>query len=854
MKKIIQVLSIISAVITATNSYAQCGPGYTQAQLNWDRVDYYYNSGGGAPYANYVTNVMEMIQKFAIGPNYVTIATSVAGIVRGENGTHNGEIAGYTGDDAQFTPIANGQTITLTFNTEVQNFSFTLYDVDRSQHIDFSATNAANVAQNIDVTTYASSILTINSNNTPSASITANTTSLTSMTDNMGSATITVTSVKTFTITVNTIGSDPVFWLSDINACVTGSFPNNYNQTGNNRPLQGPAGNQPDYFLITPDNDAVYMVDPATGEAWFLFNDPANMYVNSMAYDPYNHILYYVSENFPATATNKKLKKYDFNTNTITTIFTDITTALNIPTFDQSLEGAGAAFYDGALYLGVEGGQYSNSSSRESIVFRIDFDVSLNPVNICQVFATRSYSGSTLIHDWADFVIKNGVLFNFNSAKGTTIVSYEHFNMMTGASSKFMNPGNTNYAGQAGMTWTGELYDFFSNGIAKYNENGTFGSITPIVAITGGPWPGGNGDASENFRPQVDFGDAPATYDPNPVSPAAHAQDVNLRLGAGFSKEWITRGQNLAADDTNDDGLPGGAGIFSPAYGNYLTQVNVFNNTGANATVAAWLDYNGNGLFDASEGITVTVATNTSTQSVYLYWPSAPSSLVNGTYTYLRIRVTYASKGMTTANATGYYSGGEVEDYRVPVNAYPLSVQLYDFNARLTNVRTVKLDWSAKSDDDFLAYAVEKSKNNSEWETVGFEPAKANNSVTYYSITDANPAKGVSWYRLKMIEKNGKMRLSNAKKIDNKIDRFSISISPNPASGKAIVSVISDMQSPGMLQIINKAGSVVFTERINISEGTSSIELPVSRLLPGSYIIRVTTANQSKSQTLILAQ
>ena len=57
----------------------------------------------------------------------------------------------------------------------------------------------------------------------------------------------------------------------------------------------------------------------------------------------------------------------------------------------------------------------------------------------------------------------------------------------------------------------------------------------------------------------------------------------------------------------------------------YLTYANVYNNTGADATVVAWLDYDGNGVYDASDGISITIPSSPTIQSVPLYWPNTTS-------------------------------------------------------------------------------------------------------------------------------------------------------------------------------------------------------------------------------------
>lgn len=842
---------------------AQC----TQATLNWDYVDYYYNSGVNiAPYGysggNYVTNAMEMTQKFAIGTTDVTFTTSSAGMAKGDNATHTGNITNYGGSDAQFTPTAAGQTITLTFGAVVTNASFTLYDVDDLQSLSVSAKNGSGTAIPVTTATQGGTTLVITGTaNVPV--ITSSSATNQGNSSNSGTVTIAVAGpVKSITISVTTVGADATFWLSRVLACVTGSFPSNYNQTGLNEPLTGPNGNQPDYFLITPDNDSCYAVDPVTGKAYPIFGDPGNTYLNSLAYDPYNHILYYVSEDYPAGSTNKKLKKYDFNTGTISTVFNDITTALNIPTFDQSLEGAGAAFYNGSLYLGIEGGKFSSTVTRSSIIYRIDFDASLNPTGAAQVWAIPCYDQSSqpFLQDWADFIIKNGVVTNYSSAKNGTSnyskSSYKDFDLMSGAiTATHMNPGTSIYSGQSGMDWSGNLYTFFSNGVAMYNSAaGTNGTIKAITRAGGGSWPGGNGDASENFRPQMDFGDAPSSYDPVATSPAAHEMDTTVYLGTGFDREWVSKGQtSLANSDGFDDAIPY-VTTYNPLAAAYLIQVSAYNHSGGNATICAWLDYNANGIFDAGEGITQTISSSTNLQSVYLYWPHVTSTLTNGQYTYLRIRITTAANNMTTANPTGWYNSGEVEDYRVPVNPYPLAVQNQNFDAQITAARTVKLTWSVQDESPNASYIIEKSNDSKEWTVLGGAQAKGQNTVASYEEMDHTPFAGFTYYRLRTLKKDGTTTTSSILRVDNKVNGFSMNIAPNPASDRASVYI----NTPGaasdcMMQVVNAQGMIVYEQKVQLSKGTNEVVLPVhTRLFAGRYIVRVINADQTYSQSLIV--
>lgn len=835
---------------------AQCGGGYTQAQLNWDNMDYYFNSGGGSPYGSYITDAMEMSQRFAIGTNWVTIATSNNAIVTtSENATHTGEIANYTGEDVQYTPSVNNQTITLTFNTEVTNLNFTLYDIDRSQRIDFAARNAASVLQNVNVVTYASSILTISNNNATNAYVTATNTSLANNL-NTGSATITVAGpVRSITLTITTIGSDPTFWLSDINACVTGSFPNNWHQGFSNRPLQGPTQNQPDYFLVTPDNNSCYMMDPATGRCWYLFTDASRTYMNSFAYDPASKFLYYISENVSLNASNRALKRYDFNTETISTVIADITTTLGIPTFNGGVESAAASFYNGNLYLGVEGGE-SSSTIRESMVWCVNLATN----TAYQVYSTPSYDGSGIIHDWADIVVEDGVLVNYNSARRSSnfsFSSYTHVNLMSGATTRYNNPNPASkYAGQAGLSWNGNMYMIYDS-VWLYNAGVISGrqQIT-VQSVPGDPapiaWVGNAGDGSDPFRPRCDFGDAPATYDPNPVSPAVHERSETIRLGATWTREWTKTG--VTGNNDSDDGnsyvnfLPQGSG-------NYLAYTYASNNSGAAATLIAWLDYNGNGVFDASEAtVAQTVPNGTNNQLYWLYWPSLTTPLINGQTTYMRIRITSASAGMTTAHATGYFVNGEVEDYLIPVDNYPLSVSTLSFNAAIWNNNNAKLNWTVTEQNGLGAYEVQKSRDGSSWEYAGFVPGKGTAGEHTYEFTDFKLQYGKTYYRLKMAGVNGN-KYSEVRVVERMNPADRVQIRPNPVKNTAVISINSAYRSVAELGIFTESGLQVYSGRVAVTDGMNLVKIPVKPDWPtGVYILRVNLNNENIYKKMIVEQ
>lgn len=843
--------------------YGQCPVGYTQSQINWDFLDYLVSNGS---YSGFVTNAMASSQHFMMGTTRVSVdAATPSFTLAGENATHTGELAGYTGQDVQYTPTINNDSIVITFDQVVTNARFALYDIDNLASFRISARDAAGTALTPIVTLQATTILTLGG--IPTA-VTVGTASATNLptNSNSGSAIISVTGpVKVIKIVILNRGSDPQFWLSDINGCVSGSFPNNWRNIS--RPFTG----MPAYILTVEDNNFL-MLNPANGRAKPLFTDPGWTNVNGMAYDPVNRVLYYTFSLMPTSITNKTIWKYDLDAETIGTLVANVTTSLGIPTYDQGVESGSASFYNGFYYFGVESSNSTRTSGRENTVWRIEFDVANNPTRATQVYATRSDSSiggtNTLIHDWSDVgVTNNAMMYDFDGAASDP--EWYHFNLMTGQRTEYTPVGTgINHPRQLAIDWAENVYNQGnilsttpSTGfIVPYNYNGTVNAAQNYtVTVNAVPPSGSWGDCSEAFRPLCDFGDAPASYDPDPWSPAVHERDTALRIGPTFDREWNKISSLPAnADGADEDGLSY-TPIFSPGAGNFLAQVAVYNNTGGNATLIAWLDFNGNGTFDAGEACQTLppVPSAPTLQNRYLYWPSAPTPLPNGSYTYLRIRLTRAVHGMTNANPTGYYEDGETEDYTILVDNYVLTVNLLSFNANLVAGDKVKLDWTSSGEENFNGFEVQRSADNSNWTVINTINATGNGNAAEnsYMDTDINPLPGKSFYRLRMISGGGTYRYSDVRTVTIRKGIQDITVSPNPASETAQLSILSLQNAEAGMTIIDMNGRVVYQQTMAVTKGMNNIDIPVvQKLNNGMYIIQVRMQEETITEKLVISK
>ncbi|RVU85722.1 hypothetical protein EOL70_04415 [Leucothrix sargassi] len=164
-----------------------------------------------------------------------------------------------------------------------------------------------------------------------------------------------------------------------------------------------------------------------------------------------------------------------------------------------------------------------------------------------------------------------------------------------------------------------------------------------------------------------DYGDAPDSYGSTQAANGAEHTITNpLYLGASLpdaeadsvpSPTADTDDANASAND--EDGVTTFSALATQD-SHYSITVNATNDTSLVARLMAWIDFDGNGTFDADEAAVRVVPVGTSSGSFVVSWSSIPADIQDG-LTYVRLRITTDSINASEAN--GLKSDGEVEDY-----------------------------------------------------------------------------------------------------------------------------------------------------------------------------------------------
>ena len=174
----------------------------------------------------------------------------------------------------------------------------------------------------------------------------------------------------------------------------------------------------------------------------------------------------------------------------------------------------------------------------------------------------------------------------------------------------------------------------------------------------------------------------------------------------------------------------------------------------------------------------------------------------------------------------------------------PLPIALLNFGA-VKNGGKVDIEWQTATEKNNNYFIVEKSRNGVDFISVdSIDGSGTSQSLINYSTTDPAPYKGISYYRLKQVDYDGKSTFSKIVSVED--EDTEISIYPNPSQGSFKINVINEKQ-PYTIAITDAEGRLVHT-----SIGDSNNPIEINGLTKGVYVVRVIGTNTVVNRKLLV--
>jgi sugar lactone lactonase YvrE len=184
----------------------------------------------------------------------------------------------------------------------------------------------------------------------------------------------------------------------------------------------------------------------------------------------------------------------------------------------------------------------------------------------------------------------------------------------------------------------------------------------------------------------------------------------------------------------------------------------------------------------------------------------------------------------------------------LPVNFSSFTVQ--------KNKNTILLQWSTATETNNSYFNIERRSEGTNWQPVGTVQGQGNStSVQNYSFTDATPANGGNYYRIKQVDADGNFSYSAVRFI-NITGRWSVNAYPNPVISNLVLEFNNEKNETATIVIYNMAGKAILVKQQPVTQGFNHIVLSdVQTLAQGTYFIKlVTRANNYQSKFIRLGK
>lgn len=192
------------------------------------------------------------------------------------------------------------------------------------------------------------------------------------------------------------------------------------------------------------------------------------------------------------------------------------------------------------------------------------------------------------------------------------------------------------------------------------------------------------------------------------------------------------------------------------------------------------------------------------------------------------------------AGSTFYYMGGVIV----------LPVKLLSFTSAI-NGCNVNLSWQVTGESNFAYYAIERSENATSFAEIGrIEPSSNNSPLKPYNFIDNSAAKGTAFYRLRLVDKDGRYEFSSVKSVTlNCTGNNKVLVYPTLSDGTVNIKLPPGLNN-ARIQVVNSIGEVVIIDESKRLNRT----IMLKNLANGIYTVRVSHGNRATENVKIVLQ
>jgi hypothetical protein len=179
-----------------------------------------------------------------------------------------------------------------------------------------------------------------------------------------------------------------------------------------------------------------------------------------------------------------------------------------------------------------------------------------------------------------------------------------------------------------------------------------------------------------------------------------------------------------------------------------------------------------------------------------------------------------------------------------PDEGSSLPIRLTHFQAKQME-QQVQLNWITDSEINNDFFTLERSNDGKAFFEIGRKKGAGNSATRlYYSSIDEQPLKGISYYRLKQTDFDGKYTYSHIESVyfdESKIIE-GLKVYPNPSKGNDVnIELVSDLIQKAYITLRNSLGQELTNDTFDVDKGPNRYTLNYSMFTEGIYFLEIRT-------------
>jgi PKD repeat protein len=175
-----------------------------------------------------------------------------------------------------------------------------------------------------------------------------------------------------------------------------------------------------------------------------------------------------------------------------------------------------------------------------------------------------------------------------------------------------------------------------------------------------------------------------------------------------------------------------------------------------------------------------------------------------------------------------------------------LAVELLNFNAVLKN-NQVDLTWQVADEKDVNHYIIERSFDGKSFDFLTKE------EKSKLSSQDGTPQYGTNYYRLKIVENDGKATYSPIRSVVfNEKSKTDFKIYPNPTADILNIQFNGDKEHDTHIELIDNLGRRVYQYKFTSRIGNNHLFFPTSQFTQGLYSLKIKQENTETIEKIVI--